>query len=123
MQDPIPRRIVLRLHERYEQEWAAVIDTYFAFSGLDLNDDFYPHLMAPNMSSKMHIVLDLRCKTMSPTDISAMVYEVFKVKKTGKMGVLYVNWLLYVASTNCRTVSSSDSMIMLAASLNGAART
>ena len=87
MQNIVPKRVVFRFHQKYELEWATVIDKYFASLGSDPNGDFYSHLMAPNMSSKMHIVLDLHCKTISPIDPSTIAYEVFKVKKADELCV------------------------------------
>jgi len=41
------------------------------------------------MSSKMHIVLGVGCKTVSSVDISAIRYEVFSVKRVSELD-LYV---------------------------------
>lgn len=45
------------------------------------SNDFYSHLMAPNESTQMHIVLDFNCKLHPTIDNSKIAYEVFKVKK------------------------------------------
>lgn len=87
MQNTIPKRIVFRFDERHELEWATIIEKYFASIGSDPAGDFYAHLVTPNMSSKMHIVLDLHSKTTSPFDLSVITYEVFKVKKTDELYV------------------------------------
>lgn len=84
----IPKRIVLRFDQEYELDWEAIIQTSFATFGSNQSSDFYPHLMAPNMSTKMHIVLDLHCKTVSSVDSSAIEYEVFKVEKAGELYVV-----------------------------------
>lgn len=87
MQNTILKRIVLRFEEKYELEWATIIEQYFASFGPDPGGDYYPHLCAPNMSTKMHIVLDLHAKTVPTVDLSAIAYEVFKVKKAGELCV------------------------------------
>lgn len=84
----VPKRIVLRFDQKYELDWEAIIQTYFATLGSGPSNDFYPHLMAPNMSTKMHVILDLHCKTVSSVDTSAIEYEVFKVKKAGELYVV-----------------------------------
>lgn len=88
MQHTIPRRIVLRFNVDYELEEAAIIERFFALFGPKPADDFYSHLIAPNESSKMHIVLDVHCKTIPTVDLSALEYEVFKVKKKDELYVV-----------------------------------
>lgn len=114
MQETVPRRIVLRFDEKYELEWAAIIRTYLAPLASDVDNDFYPHLMAPNMSSKMHVVLDLPCKTIPSVDPSSVEYAVYKVKKTGE---LYVDLPLDRTRADYQIVSSSNLMITLVRSL------
>lgn len=75
-----PKRVVLRFHVQHELEEAAINKRFFALYGLP-NNDFYSHLMAPNESSQMHIVLDVNCKLHPTIDNSKIAYEVFKVKK------------------------------------------
>jgi len=87
MQRAIPKRIVLRLHVTHELEEAAIIDTFFALHGPKPAFDFYSHLCAPNQSSKMHIVLDLYCKTVPTVDLHAIEHKVFKVYKGDELYV------------------------------------
>lgn len=81
MQADIARRVILRFHDRYENEWESVIQKYFSTFGSDPAIDYYPHLMAPNLRSKMHIVLDLYCNKFPNVNLSAITYDVFKVTK------------------------------------------
>ncbi|KAF2254728.1 hypothetical protein BU26DRAFT_514591 [Trematosphaeria pertusa] len=76
-----PKRVVLRFDVRHDLEEAAINERYFALFGPEPPNDFYSHLMAPNESSKMHIVLDIHCKSYPRIDNSKIPYEVFKVKK------------------------------------------
>lgn len=80
-----PKRIVLRFNVRHELEEAAINERFFAWFGPEPGDDFYSHLIAPNYSNKMHIVLDLHCKTSPVVDIHAIAYEVFMVTKKGEL--------------------------------------
>ncbi|KAF1952551.1 hypothetical protein CC80DRAFT_495331 [Byssothecium circinans] len=81
--DPIkpPKRVVLRFSVQYENEEAAINEAFFAKYGPKPIDDFYSHLMAPNESPKMHIILDLYCKTNAVIDPLTIEYQVFKVRK------------------------------------------
>lgn len=88
MQRTIPKRIVLRFDVNYELEEAAMIETFFALFGPKPADDFYSHLCPPNVSSKMHIVLDLHCKTVPIVDLHAIEHAVFKVKKGDELYVV-----------------------------------
>ncbi|KIV98778.1 uncharacterized protein PV09_09475 [Verruconis gallopava] len=77
-----PKRVVLRFHVQYELEEAAINERFFALYGSDHpNNDFFSHLMAPNESSQMHIVLDFNCKLHPTIDNNEIAYEVFKVKR------------------------------------------
>lgn len=77
-----PKRVVLRFHVQHELEEAAINERFFALYGPEPpKNDFYSHLMAPNESSKMHIVLDIHCKSHPTIDNSKIAYEVFKVEK------------------------------------------
>ena len=87
MQQNIPRRIVLRFSVQYELEEAAIIEKFFAEFGLNPNNDFYSHLMAPNESSRMHIILDMHCKTVPIVELDEIVHEVFKVKRNEELYV------------------------------------
>ena len=88
MQHAIPERIVLRLHVKYELEEAAIIEKFFTLYGPKPADDFYSHLCAPNLSSKMHIVLDLHCKTVPTVNIHMIEHKVFKVYKSEELYVI-----------------------------------
>jgi len=94
MQRTEPRRIVLRFRVDHELEEAAIIHDFFTTFRLNPGDDYYSHLMAPNESTSMHIVLDMHCKTNPTADLETMAYEVFKVKKNTK---LFVRILFEVA--------------------------
>jgi hypothetical protein len=77
-----PKRVVLRFHVQHELKEAAINERFFALYGPEPpKNDFYSHLMAPNESSKMHIVLDLHCKSHPTIDNSKIECEVFKVVK------------------------------------------
>lgn len=83
-----PKRVVLRFHVQHELEEAAINKQFFALYGPEpLNNDFYSHLMAPNESSQMHIVLDMYCKSHPIMNNCEIVYEVFKVKKNDELYV------------------------------------
>lgn len=83
----LPQRIVLRFHVKFEREERAIIDTFFELHGPDPIPDYYSHLCPPNESSKMHIVLDLRCKTFPAVDLRAIEHKVFKVRKSDTLYV------------------------------------
>jgi hypothetical protein len=85
MQRTIPKRIVLRFHEKYQFEEAAINETFFALFGPKPANDYYSHLCAAGESSKMQIVLDLHAKTNPVVDLDAIAYEVFKVKKDDQL--------------------------------------
>lgn len=88
MQHPnAPKRVVLRFDVKHELEEAAINKRFFALFG-SVDDDFYSHLVSPNESAKMHIVLDLHCKTSPVVNIDAIAYEVFKVKKNDELYVV-----------------------------------
>ncbi len=84
----VPKRVVLRFSVKYELEEAAINERFFALFGPKPVDDFYSHLMASN-SSKMHIVLDIHCKSSPLVDLQTIAYEVFKVRKNGDLYVSY----------------------------------
>jgi hypothetical protein len=87
IQSTIPKRIVLRFNVKYELKEVAIIKVFFALFGLKPTDDFYSHLCAPNLSSKIHIILDLHYQTNSTVDLYAIEHEVFNIKKNS---VLYI---------------------------------
>lgn len=88
MQRAGPKRVVLRFSVNYELQTDDIVERYFACSGLTTaTEDFYCHLMAPNESSSMHIVLDLHCNAAPVVDLGTVPYEVFKVKKPASLYV------------------------------------
>jgi hypothetical protein len=83
-----PKRVVLRFSIQYEREEATINEEFFALHGAEpLHKDFFSHLMAPNESSKMHIILDINCNSHPTIDNSVIPYEVFKVRKNGNLYV------------------------------------
>lgn len=91
MQRAISKRIVLHLHMKYELEEAAIIDTFFALHGSKPAFNFYSHLCAPNQFFKMHIILNLYCKTVLTVNLHTIEHKVFKVYKDDE---LYVDLFL-----------------------------
>lgn len=84
-----PKRVVLRFHVQHELEEAAINNQFFALYGSDHpKSDFFSHMIAPNESSKMHIVLDINCKLHPIIDNNTIEYQVFKVKKKGELYVI-----------------------------------
>lgn len=59
---------LLRFGVDYELEEATIIETFFTEFGLKPADDFYSHLMAPNESSRMHIILDCIARRSQQSD-------------------------------------------------------
>jgi hypothetical protein len=104
MQHNEPRRIVLRFHVDYELEEAAIIEDFFSMHNLELEEDYFSHLMAPNQSSMMHIVLDLHCKTFPKVQLDTIGYEVFKTKKAGEKDMLYGALFIKKVWTNHQSV-------------------
>ncbi len=91
-----PKRIVLRFSINYELDEAIILEGFFALYNPETIDDYYAHLIAPDgSSSKMHIVLDLRCRTSPVVDIGTIDYEVYRVRKNDK---------LYVPPSSARTM-------------------
>ncbi|KAF9734502.1 hypothetical protein PMIN01_07405 [Paraphaeosphaeria minitans] len=77
-----PKRIILRFRDQYELEEEAIKNQYFALYGpAPPANDYFAHLVAPNESSTMHIILDIHCKSHPIIDNSKLLYEVFKVRK------------------------------------------
>lgn len=97
MQSPAPKRVVLRLNEKYELQEAEIIERFFTQFGPKPVDDFFSHLCPANESSNMHIVLDIHCRTVSTVELQTIPYEVFKVRKNNE---LYANLLLTESVTN-----------------------
>ncbi|EXJ82313.1 hypothetical protein A1O3_06126 [Capronia epimyces CBS 606.96] len=86
MQHSNPMRIVFRFPVTYELEEEAIVMRFFTLFGRDPHDDCFSHLMAPSESStKMHIILDMYCKTFPEVNLDTMEYEVFKVKKNNEL--------------------------------------
>ena len=79
----IPKRIVLRLHTKYELQEAEIIQRFFSLYYPTLRDegDYYSHLCAPNISTKTHIVLDLYCSTCPDIDLNTIEHQVLRVAK------------------------------------------
>jgi len=86
--DNLPKQIVLQFNVEYELEKVAIIERFFAAFGPEPVEDYYSHLMATNNSSKMHIVLDLRCKTNPVIHVDAIAHKVYKVKKKGELYIV-----------------------------------
>lgn len=82
-QHPDARRIVFRFPATYEVEEGAIIARFFTLVGLDPQDDYVSHLVAPlnETPTKMHIILDMHCKTNPKVDLKTIKYEVYRVKK------------------------------------------
>lgn len=84
-----PKRVVLRFHVQHELEETAINNQFFALYDPDYSrSDCFSHMMAPNESSKMHIVLDINCKSHPTIDNNTIEYQVFKVKKKGELYVM-----------------------------------
>ena len=77
-----PKRIVLRLYTKFELQEHAILQAFFTFYQLS-NDklDYYCHLCAPNLSSKMHIILDLLCQKYPIVDLQIVEHQVFRVDR------------------------------------------
>lgn len=76
-----PKRAVLRFSFRYQHDEAAIIRSFSTLVNSEPAKDFFSHLIPPNESSKMYIVLDLYHKENLTADINEIPYEVFLVKK------------------------------------------
>ncbi|KAF2180751.1 hypothetical protein K469DRAFT_672170 [Zopfia rhizophila CBS 207.26] len=101
-----PKRIVLRFDVEYELEEAAINERFFALFSPKPVHDFYSHLIPPNESSKMHIVLDLHCKINPVVNIHAIAYEVFKVEKSDEFDFEKLNSAACeVARLRCNALS------------------
>jgi hypothetical protein len=90
MQQSPPKRIILRFHEDHCDDERAINSQVFGSHGLGAVDDYYSHLIPPDEeSNKMHIVLDMYCKTNLTVELETIEYQVYKVKKN-KNDNLYV---------------------------------
>lgn len=77
-----PKRIILRFRDQYELEEEAIKTQYFALYGpASPANDYFAHLVAPNKSSNIYIILDILCKSHPIIDNNELLYEVFKVRK------------------------------------------
>lgn len=86
MQNSGPGRIVFRFPVTYELEEAEILSRFFTLFDRDPQDDYFSHLMAPQISStKMHIILDIHCKTVPKVDLNTIEYEVFRVRKNNEL--------------------------------------
>lgn len=120
-----PKRVVLPFHVQHELEEAAINQRFFALYGPDPpNNDFYSHLIAPNESSQMHIVLDFNCKLHPIIDNSKMVDKVFNVKKRDDLYVIpqfSQNFeLSELVNSKSSTVLHANMLACAARGLNGA---
>ena len=88
MQHIILKRIILRFNERYALKEAIIIGKFFVLFGIKSADDFYSHLYAPNLSSKIYIVLDLYCKIVPTVDLRTIEYKVFIMKKGDELYIV-----------------------------------
>jgi hypothetical protein len=83
-----PKRVVLRFHVKHEREEAAINERFFSLHGPSYSKSgFFSHLMAPNESSQMHIVLDINHQLHPTIDNNKIIYEVFRVKKNDELYV------------------------------------
>ncbi|EXJ77900.1 hypothetical protein A1O3_09059 [Capronia epimyces CBS 606.96] len=82
MMQRTPKRIVLRFHEKYEREPGTIIEKFFETVKIDPADDYFPHLCPPDDSTKMHVVIDLYCKSSPSVNLDQVSHEVYRVKKT-----------------------------------------
>ena len=81
MAQVIPKRIVLRFHERYERDPETIRRKFFETINIDPKDDYFPHLCPPDDSTKMHLVIDLYCKSFPSVILDQVPHEVYRVKK------------------------------------------
>lgn len=77
-----PKRIVPRFHEKYGPETDSIIQNFFEASGIDPKEDHFPELFPLDDSTKMHLVIDLYCKSFLSVNLDAISHEVYRVKKT-----------------------------------------
>jgi hypothetical protein len=88
--DPMnkPRQVVLCFSVQYKREEATINEGFFALHSAEpLHKDFFSHLMAPNKSFTMHIILDINCNSHPTIDNSMIPYKDFKVRKNGNLYV------------------------------------
>lgn len=78
-----PKRVVLRFKVLYELEESAITERFFTRIGYKPENDYYSHLIPPDNSSKMHIVLDLHCNTNPTIGNGQIPYEVYSVSRKG----------------------------------------
>ncbi len=76
-----PKRIVLRFHERYERDPETITKCFFEAINIDPKDDYFPHLCPPDDSTKMHLVIDLYCRSFPLVDLDEVAHEVYRVRK------------------------------------------
>lgn len=80
-----PKRIVLRFHQKYEHEPGTITRRFFEAVNIDPHEDYFPHLCPPDDSTKMHLVIDLYCKSFPSVTLDEISHEVYRVKKTGDL--------------------------------------
>jgi hypothetical protein len=76
-----PKRIVLRFDEKYERDPGTITRKFFETVKIDPTDDYFTHLCPPNDSTKMHVVIDLYCKSFPSVNLDQIPHEVYRVKK------------------------------------------
>jgi len=75
-----PRRIVLRLNDKHEQDCHTFAKKFFdRYPDQATDDYFHRRILQQEDSSKIHIVLDMHCKQSPSADVREMPYNVFKV--------------------------------------------
>ena len=79
---------LLRVNESYWLEIQATIDQFFEKYSLQPADDYFSHLQPANESVKMHVILDMYCRTIPMVDLGTIEYQVFKVKKNNQLYVV-----------------------------------
>jgi hypothetical protein len=77
-----PKRIILRFHEKYEHEPERITRKFFETINIDHKEDYFPHLCPPDDSPKMHVAVDLYCKSFPSVNLDEILHEVYRVKKT-----------------------------------------
>lgn len=78
----VPKRIILRLHEQYEQQTNEVTEQFLNEHHQSRHLDHFEHLIAPQeWSRRMYIVLDLYCKANPEVKLQTLDHPVLAVSK------------------------------------------
>lgn len=87
--DSVPKRIALRLHEKYERETNEVTAQFLEENHQCTQQlDYFEHLIAPQeWSKRMYIVLDLYCKANPEVTLKTIDHPVFAVTKSDSLYV------------------------------------